>query len=105
MATIAPERSREQTGSGDTPRRSPMLILWLMSVVGLFVVAPVVVVLAHRVVRIALECQRYATDILEHGVGITSALDAVPALLDTRRAVSDVTSHATSYVSALRRVA
>jgi beta-lactamase regulating signal transducer with metallopeptidase domain len=80
-----------------------MVILWLMSAVGLLVVAPLVVVLATRVVRAALESDRYASDILVHGVGITAALDAVPALLETRRAVSDVTANATAYVSALQR--
>jgi hypothetical protein len=82
-----------------------MLILWLLSAVGLFVVAPLVVLLATRVIGPALECARYADDILVHGVGITAALEPVPALLDTRRAVADVTGHATAYVAALRRLA
>lgn len=81
-----------------------MLVLWVMSAVGLLVVAPLVVVLAQRLVNVALECRRYAADILEHGVGVTAALEPVPALLDTRAAVSDVATHATGYVTALRRL-
>ncbi|MDP9444320.1 MAG: hypothetical protein M3P83_08205 [Actinomycetota bacterium] len=82
-----------------------MVVLWVMSAVGLLVVAPLVVTLAQRVIRPALECARYADDILEHGVGITAALVPVPALATTHRLVSDVTAHAVAYVRALDRLA
>ncbi len=81
-----------------------MVILWIMSAVGLLVVAPLVVVLAHRVIRLALECARYADDILEHGVGISVNVAPVPALVTTRSLVAEVTSHAVGYVGALRRL-
>ena len=45
-----------------------MVVLWVMSAVGLLVVAPVVVALASYVIRPALESARYADDILVHGV-------------------------------------
>lgn len=80
------------------------MILWIMSTVGLFVVAPLVVVLASRVIRPAQECARYAEDILEHGVGITANLVPVPALATTRTLVSDVTGNAVGYVRALERL-
>jgi hypothetical protein len=79
-----------------------MVILWVMSALGLLVVAPLVVVLAGRVVKPASECARYADDILDHGLGITAALGAVPALLDTREATSRLAQNATAYVSELR---
>lgn len=79
-----------------------MVVLWVMSAVGLLVVAPLVVVLASYVVRPALECARYADDILEHGVGITAAVEPVPALLTTRQLVGEVTGKAVAYVGALR---
>jgi hypothetical protein len=82
-----------------------MVVLWVASAVGLLVVAPLVVVLATRVIKAALECDRYASDILTHGVGITAALEPVPALLETRAAVADATANATAYVSALKRLA
>ncbi len=82
-----------------------MVILWVMSAVGLLVVAPVVVALASYVIRPALECARYADDILTHGVGITAAVEPVPALVRTRELVGEVTGHAVSYVGALRRLA
>ncbi len=79
-----------------------MVVLWVMSAIGLLVVGPVVVVLASYVIRPARECGRYADDILEHGVGITLALEPVPALVTTRELVGEVTSHAVAYVGALR---
>lgn len=81
-----------------------MVVLWIASAVGLLLVAPLVIVLATYVIRPALECARYADDILEHGVGITVALEPVPALVTTRERVADVTQHAVSYVAALRRL-
>ncbi len=81
-----------------------MVMLWVMSAVGLLVVAPLVVVLATRVIRPARECARYADDILVHGVGITAALEPVPALATTRQLVGEVTANAVGYVGALRRL-
>lgn len=82
-----------------------MAVLWTMSAIGLFVVAPVVVALASYVIRPARECVRYADDILIHGVGITAAVEPVPALLTTRDAAHEVAGHAVNYVGALRRLA
>lgn len=60
-----------------------MIWWWIGNIVLALVVIPVVVLLATRVVRPVMEIKAYAEDILEHGVGITRELDAVPALLDT----------------------
>ncbi|MGI8613505.1 MAG: hypothetical protein ACR2KL_06125 [Nocardioidaceae bacterium] len=81
-----------------------MVVLWVTSALGLLVVAPLVVVLASYVIRPALECARYADDILTHGVGITAAVEPVPALVTTRERVGDVTTNAVAYVAALRRL-
>ena len=81
-----------------------MVVLWVMSAIGLLVVAPLVVVLASYIIRPALESARYADDILEHGVGITAALEPVPALVTTRELTADVTHNAVAYVGALRRL-
>jgi hypothetical protein len=82
-----------------------MAVLWVMSAIGLLVVAPVVVALASYVIRPAREALRYADDILEHGVGITVALEPVPALATTRDLLGEVTGNAVGYVTALRRLA
>jgi len=79
-----------------------MVVLWTMSAVGLLVVAPVVVLLASYVIRPARECLRYADDILEHGVGVTVALEPVPALITTAEIVEAVTLNAVAYLGALR---
>lgn len=81
-----------------------MVVLWVMSAIGLLVVAPLVVALASYVIRPARECARYADDILTHGVGITVALEPVPALVTTRALVGEVTASAVSYVTALRQL-
>jgi hypothetical protein len=81
-----------------------MVVLWVMTAIGLFVVAPLVVALASYVIRPALECARYADDILEHGVGITAAVEPVPALVSTRELTAEVTENAVGYVTALRRL-
>lgn len=81
-----------------------MVVLWIASAVGLLVVAPLVVLLASYVIRPARQAARYADDILEHGVGITVALEPVPALVRTRELTADVTTNAVAYVSALRRL-
>lgn len=81
-----------------------MVVLWVMSAIGLFVVAPLVVALASYVIRPALECARYADDISAHGVGITAAVEPVPALATTRELTGQVTSNAVAYVGALRRL-
>ncbi|MBA2739774.1 MAG: hypothetical protein H0U47_08960 [Nocardioidaceae bacterium] len=82
-----------------------MVVLWVMSAVGLLVVAPLVVLLASYVIRPALESARYADDILVHGVGITAAVEPVPALVTTRELAGVVSQHAVAYVGALRRLA
>ena len=66
--------------------------------------SPVVVLLASYVIRPALECARYADDILVHGVGITAAVEPVPALVITRELTAEVTENAVAYVGALRRL-
>lgn len=81
-----------------------MVVLWIMSAIGLLVVAPVVVLLAGHVIRPARECARYADDILEHGVGITAAVEPVPELVTTRQLVGRATANAVAYVTALRRL-
>jgi hypothetical protein len=82
-----------------------MVVLWVMAGLGLLVVAPLVVALASYVIRPALECARYADDILEHGIGITAAVEPVPALLTTRQLTAEVAENAVGYVGALRRLA
>lgn len=80
-----------------------MALWWAANVIGAVVVIPLVILLANRVIRLALEINRYADDILEHGVLLTANLDPVPALFETRELVSQATANAVRYVTALDR--
>jgi len=77
---------------------------WIANVVILFVVVPLVILLANRVIRPAGEIQEYTDDVLEHGVKLTGHLVPVPALIDTDALISDITGEAVRYVTALRRM-
>ena len=77
------------------------MLWWIANLVGLFVVIPLVILLANRVIRPALEIRRYADDILEHGVLLSANLEPVPALDETRQLVGKVTANAVGYVTAL----
>ena len=79
-----------------------MILWWIANIIGLVVVVPVVILLANRVIRPAIEISRYGDDILEHGVAVSTNLDPVPALLDTEKLVETATGHAVRYVTALR---
>ncbi len=79
-----------------------MVLWWIGNAVLLLVVVPVVILLANRVIRPAVEIDRYASDILEHGVGLTKNLEPVPALLDTQALVVVAKGHAVRYVVALQ---
>lgn len=81
-----------------------MLLWWLGNVVLLFVVVPVVVLLLNRVLRPIQEIDAYADDILEHGVGITGALDAVPKLERTRQLSSVARGAVGRYGAAVQRL-
>jgi hypothetical protein len=78
-----------------------MWLWWVANALLLLVVVPLILLLANRVIRPAVEISRYADDILEHGVGITANLDPVPALIDTRDLVVVAKGHAVRYVVAL----
>lgn len=60
-----------------------MVLWWIGNALLAFVVAPLVIFLANRLVRLALEVRNYADDVLQNGVDLTAALDAVPNLVET----------------------
>ena len=78
-----------------------MWLWWIGNAVLLFAVVPTVLLLANRVLRPAIEIQRYADDILEHGVGLTENLEPVPAVAETRELVSAAKGLAVGYVGAV----
>jgi hypothetical protein len=81
-----------------------MALWWVANGLMLLVVIPLVVLLANRVIRQVLEAARYADDILEHAGHLTVALEPVPALIETRERVAQVSEGAVRYVAALERM-
>ncbi len=77
---------------------------WIAIAVLFLVVIPLVLFLAHRLLRVIMEISRYAGDIQDHGVGITANLAPVPALLDTRDLVKRVGGGLTDYVESVDRM-
>lgn len=81
-----------------------MVLWWIANIVGLLVVIPLVLFLANRIIREARASERYAEEILTHGVGITGNLDPVPALSETAQMSAAVKNDAVAYVTALKRL-
>lgn len=78
---------------------------WLVGdVVLILVVAPVCILFLNKVLRPVLEIRAYADDILEHGVGLTGQLDAVPKLVRTRELTSQARQATGRYGAALARI-
>lgn len=78
-----------------------MWLWWIANAVLLLIVTPVVILLGNRVLRPAVEIERYAADILEHGVLLSTNLDPVPAIIDTRDLVSAAKGLSVGYVGAV----
>lgn len=70
----------------------------------LLVVIPLVVFLANRLIRDVREVRAYADDVLAHGLGITSNLAPVPALVETTELVRAARDGAARYAGAVGRL-
>lgn len=62
-----------------------MELLWVANLVLLLVVTPLLLLFAGRVVRRLWAISKLADSTLEHGLGLSRKLEAVPALLETKR--------------------
>ena len=65
-------------------------------------VVPTLLYFLNKLLRPALEIRAYADDTLEHGVGLTGALDAVPKLVTTKELTSAALAGVARYGAALR---
>ena len=77
-----------------------IVLAWIGLALGL-VIALVVVLLFNRVVRPALEIDRYADDILAAGLAIARNLDGADELLRTRELATAVPPLALAYLDRL----
>lgn len=78
--------------------------VWVADVIVFFVIIPVVALLAQRVLGPAKEIRAYADDILEHGVGLTGTLDALPKLVQTQQLTATARTRVGEYGAALGRL-
>ncbi len=69
---------------------------------GLFILL-IVLALFNRVVRPALEIDRYAKDILAGGIGIAKGVDGVDELAKTRDLVTSVPPLAVAYLEIVKK--
>ena len=81
-----------------------MWMWWLANAIILLIVVPLVILLANRVIRPAVEIQAYSDDILDYGVQLTANVAPVPALIETDSTIETITGEAVRYVTALRRM-
>lgn len=76
-----------------------MLLWWIGNAILLFVVLPVVLVLANRILSPIERIRKTTDEILTNGAILTGHLDNVPELLDTTdQTVYEVAVGATRYV-------
>ncbi len=81
-----------------------MFLWWIGNAALGFVVIPVVLLFANRVLRPTLVIKEYADDILVHGVGLTGTLDAVPKLVTTKELTGAALGLVGRYGAALKRL-
>jgi len=77
-----------------------IVLAWIGLALGL-VVAIVVVLLFSKIMRPALEIERYSRDILDAGLGITRNLDGVDEAVRTRDLATAVPGLAVAYLQKL----
>ncbi len=63
------------------------MTLWWIGNAVLLVVTLLLVVLLQRVMKPIKQIERHASEILNHGAGVSRNLEAVPKLLQTQRLV------------------
>lgn len=81
-----------------------VVLWWLGNAVLAFVIIPVVLLFANRVLRPTLMIKEYADDILVHGVALTGTLDAVPKLVTTKELTGTALGLVGRYGAALKRL-
>lgn len=81
-----------------------MALWWLGNIVLIAVVAPVVVLLLHNLLKPVAEIGKATDQILAGGVNIASHLDAVPQLVTTRDLVTQVGGAVGAYGAALDEI-
>ncbi|MBV9313827.1 MAG: hypothetical protein JO100_08805 [Pseudonocardia sp.] len=81
-----------------------MTLFWIGDAVLILVVAPVVVLLLHRLTVPVVQIGKHVRAIDQQADGLVTALGDVPMLLGTRDRVTQVSKGLARYVDAVERV-
>lgn len=81
-----------------------MALWWIGNLIFVAVIIPVVVTLLNNLMEPIVEIRRYGDDVLEHGVLLIAAMDAIEELDTTRELATQVKSGVQSYASALKQL-
>lgn len=81
-----------------------MALWWIGNLIFVGVIIPVVVVLLNNLMEPIVEIRRYADDVLEHGVLLIAALDAVDELENTRDLLATASQGIGAYGAALKQL-
>jgi hypothetical protein len=81
-----------------------MALWWIGNALLILVVPPTVLFFLNKVIRPALEIDRYVDDVLEHGVLLSGTLDVVPNLIRTCELSGTCRLNVTRYGLALARL-
>ncbi len=81
-----------------------MALWWFGNIVLIAVVIPLVLFLLNRVLRPTREIKAYADDVLDHGVGLTGALDSVPELIRTSELAAIARANVERYGASLQKL-
>lgn len=74
---------------------------WIGLALVLLVITPIIALLAYRLVQVVAEIRRYADDIVAHGGGLATELEAVAALGQTRELTGAIRDALARYASAV----
>jgi hypothetical protein len=80
------------------------VFLWWVGNLLLLLVIPVVLILAKRVLKPIFAIQGYVDDVIEHGLGLSRNLDAIPKLVKTRELTTTAKQAVGQYGAAIERL-
>jgi hypothetical protein len=80
-----------------------MLLWWLGDVI-LLVATVVLLLVIYRILKPIKEIQQHANEIIEHGVGLSRNLEAIPKLLQTQRLVGVARQGVGAYGAAITKL-
>lgn len=81
-----------------------MILWWIGNLIFVAVIIPVVIILLNNLIEPIIEIRRYGDDVLEHGVLLIAAMDAIDELEETRDQAAQVKEGVRAYTAALSQL-